>query len=241
MTGFMTTRQSKIDDLLFESVEEVRGEVIIPPSICFVKGVGKFTAEYSAEEDNGTSVLDTATNGIKLIQFVEQPSFGPEGTLGGFIDYNDTSTSITPVTLVADTWTTIPNDGLGAFTNKTYKPDGNVTELMDTSTGAINPTGLNIGDVILIRNDLKVNPNTNNASLEFRYQLGTGGSAYTLGKRLGRLDEGSGVDYRFSLSPDLIYMGDTNTRDNPISLQVKLTSGGTLTNAGTVITVGRYK
>ena len=36
-------------------------------------------------------------------------------------------------------------------------------------------------------------------------------------------------------------MGDTNTRDNPITLQVKLTSGGTLVNAGTVIQVIRYK
>lgn len=168
-------------------------------------------------------------------------SYAEAGLLGGFIDYNDTSTSTTPVTLVADTWTTIPNDGLGAFSNDSYKPDGNVTELMDTSTGAIDPTGLHLGDAILIRNDFTVNPNTNNASLEFRYQLGVGGGAYTLGKRLGRLDEGSGIGYRFSLSPDLIYMGDANTRDNLITLQVKLTSGGTLVNAGTVIQVLRYK
>ena len=102
--------------------------------------------------------------------------------------------------------------GLGAFTNKTYKPDGSVVELMDTSTGAIDPTGLQLGDTILIRNDFTVTPSTNNASLEFRYQLGTGAGSYTLQKRLGRLDEGSGNPYRFSLSPDLIYMGDTNTK-----------------------------
>ena len=36
----------------------------------------------------------------------------------GFIDYNDSSTSSTPVILLANTWTEIPNDGLGAFTNK---------------------------------------------------------------------------------------------------------------------------
>ena len=182
--------------------------------------------------DEGKIMIKGPSNRFRLAE---------AGFLGGFIDYNDTSTSTTPITLVADTWTTIPNDGLGAFSNNSYKPNGNVTELMDTSTGAIDPTGLQLGDTILIRNDFTVNPNTNNASLEFRYQLGTGGGAYTLGKRLGRLDEGSGTDYRFSLSPDLIYMGDTNTRDNPITLQVKLTSGGTLVNAGTVIQVIRYK
>jgi len=160
---------------------------------------------------------------------------------GGFIDYNDTSTSTTPISLVSDTWTTIPNDGLGAFTNKAYKPNGDVVELMDNSTGAIDPTGLKLGDTILIRNDFTVTPSTNNASLQFRYQLGAGAGSYTLEKRLGRLDEGSGSPYRFSLSPDLIYMGDTNTRDNPISLQVKLSTGGTLVNAGSVIQLISYK
>ena len=112
---------------------------------------------------------------------------------------------------------------------------------MDTSTGAIDPTELDLGDTLLIRNDFTVNPNTNNASLEFRYQLGTGGGAYTLNKPLGRLDQGSGQDYRFSLSPDLIYMGDANTRDNHIVLQVKLSTGGTLVNAGSAIQVIKYQ
>jgi len=149
----------------------------------------------------------------------------------GFIDYNDTTGSIS---LVSDTWTTIPNDGQGAFSNDTYKPQG-VTDLMDVSDGSIDPTQLTLGDTILIRNDFKINPNTNNALLEFRYELGNGGGLYTLESTLGRLDDGSGKDYRFSLKPDLIYMGDTNTLNNPIRLQVKLSTNGTLLNAGSVI------
>ena len=149
----------------------------------------------------------------------------------GFMDYNDTTGN---VSIVSDTWTTIPNDGLGAFTNKAYKPIG-VTEFMDSSVGSITVDELDLGDTIIIRNDFTINPNTNNALLEFRYQLGTGGAAYTLQTPLGRLDDGSGKDYRFSLKPDLIYMGDLNTKDNPIGLQVKLSTDGVLNNAGTVI------
>jgi len=149
----------------------------------------------------------------------------------GFIDYNDTTGA---VSLTANTWTTIPNDGAGGFSNDTYKPEG-VTELMNVSTGAIDTSELHLGDAILIRNDFEINPNTNNALLEFRYQLGSGGNIYTLETTLGRLDDGSGKNYRFSLKPDLIYMGDTNTKDNPILLQVKLSTNGTLTNAGSVI------
>ena len=158
---------------------------------------------------------------------------------GGFLDYNDTSTLSAPVSLISNTWTTIPNDGLGAFTNKNYLPYG-VNELIDTSTGAIDPTELGLGDYILIRNDFTVTPSTNNSSLEFRYTLGTGAGAYTLEKRLGRLDQGSGTSYRFSLGVDEIYMGDTNTRDNHIGLQVRLSSNGTLINAGSAISVIRY-
>jgi hypothetical protein len=161
----------------------------------------------------------------------------PNFTLsGGFIDYNDTSTSTTAVTLVADTWTTVPNDGLGSFTNKNYPPRG-VSELMNTSTGAFDFSELELGDTVLIRNDITVTPNVNNASLELRYQLGTGGGLYYLQKRLGRLDEGSGIGYRISLEPDLIYMGDANTRDNEGVLQVKLTSAGSFVNAGCAIQV----
>ena len=152
----------------------------------------------------------------------------------GFIDYNDTSTSASPVLLAANTWTTIPNNGLGAFTNKTYTPEG-ITELMDVNTGALDATQTELGDTILIRNDYTIIPNINNSLLSFRYSLGGSGGEYTLEKLVGRLDSGSGLNYRQSLVPDLIYMGDTNTKDNPIFLQVKLSEAGTLINAGSVI------
>lgn len=158
----------------------------------------------------------------------------------GFIDYNDNSTALNPVVLSEDTWTVIPNDGLGVFTNKNYLPT-NVTELMDTTTGKIDPTQLQLGDIIIIRNDFTVIPQTNNASLRFRYTLGGGAGAYTLEKRLGRLDEGSGIEYRFSLATDKIYMGDANTRDNHIGLEVKSSTPATLVNAGTVISVMKYE
>ena len=66
------------------------------------------------------------------------------GRVIGFMDYNDTTGSIA---VPSETWTTIPNNGLGAFTNKSYPPHG-VTELMDVSTGEIDPTELELGDVL---------------------------------------------------------------------------------------------
>ena len=55
---------------------------------------------------------------------VANGSGGGGGPTNGFADYNDTSTAGAPVNLLADTWTTLPNDGLGAFTNLGYLPSG---------------------------------------------------------------------------------------------------------------------
>ena len=158
-----------------------------------------------------------------------------QGRVVGFIDYNDTTG---PITLLANVWTDLPNNGQGAFTNKSYRPVG-VSELMDNATGEIDPTGLDLGDVIFIRNDFTVTPQVNDSALDFRYVLGDGAGEYFLEQQIGRLDRGSGIGYRFSLRVDEIYMGDSNTRDNPITLQVKCSGNATLENAGSVITVGK--
>ena len=153
----------------------------------------------------------------------------------GFGDYNDTSTTATPLVLTANTWTTIPNNNAGAFTNTAYLPD-RCTRLMNPA-GQILVDELDLGDFLHIRNDFKINPSVDNGIVDFRYQLGTGADAYELETLKGRLDDGSGKDYRFNLGTDFIYVGDLNTRDNPITIQVKLSVDGTLVNAGTVIGV----
>ena len=99
-----------------------------------------------------------------------------QGRVVGFIDYNDTTG---PITLLANVWTDLPNNGQGAFTNKSYRPVG-VSELMDNATGEIDPTGLDLGDVMFIRNDFTVTPQVNDSALDFRYVLGDGAGEYFL-------------------------------------------------------------
>ena len=157
-----------------------------------------------------------------------------QGNLG-YVDYNDASTASSPLTLVADTWTSLPNAGLGGFTNDSNRPPG-TSSLLGTG-GALDVSGLDIGSDLLIRPDFTVTPSVNNASLFFRFLLGAGGNAYTLEQSLGRLDLGAGVDYRYALAALYIYIGDSNTRDNPINLQVKLSSSGSVVNAGMAVKV----
>ena len=153
----------------------------------------------------------------------------------GFLDYNDTSTSASPVSVIANVWTDLPNNGLGAFTNKAYAPTG-VTEVLNTSTGYLDFTQLSLGSEIIVRNDFTVTPATNNALLEARYLLGDGSGQYPLQFWSERLDNGSGIGYqRVTSFP--IYMGDTNTKSNPGRLQVRLSTSGTVVNAGVYVSI----
>lgn len=150
----------------------------------------------------------------------------------GFVDYNNASGD---VSLTSETWTDVPNDTLGSFTNVNYIPS-NVTSLIDDSTGYLDFTELELGQEISVRNDFTITPNTNNALLQVRYVLGTGAGEYALLFWSERLDSGSGIDYQRVITFP-IYMGDTNTRDNPGKLQVKLSTPGTLNNSGSYISV----
>lgn len=183
--------------------------------------------------DKGTALTHDQLDD-NFVHFDERVDIQETTALNGFADYNDTSTSSSPVNLVADTWTDIPNDGLGPF-SQLQMPNG-VTTLLGAN-GSIDATQLTIYSDILIRQDFTVTPNNNNAALFFRYKLGTGAGEYFLEKSIGRLDQGAGVGYRHSLTTDYIYMGDSNTKDNPIQPQVKLSAGGTLVNAGMAIKV----
>lgn len=185
---------------------------------------------------NLVKYIQDVVNGVCDLQALAGAVSSPDGNTyiqyQGFMDYNNSSNSIP---LVADTWTDVPNNGLGAFTNKLYKPNG-VDEVLDTSTGYLDFSDLTLGSQILVRNDFTIVPNTNNCLLEVRYVLGQGAGEYSLKFWSERLDNGSGIEYQRVLSFP-IYMGDSNTKGGPGKLQVKLSTSGTLNNAGSYIKI----
>ena len=150
----------------------------------------------------------------------------------GFMDYNDTTGS---VSLVSDTWTDVPNNGLGVSTNKTYKP-ALINEVLDSSNGYLDFSELTLGTQLLIRNYFTIIPNVNNSSLQVRYLLGQGAAEYELKIRDEKLDMGSGIDYQKVISIPL-YIGDENTKGGAGKLQVKLSHNGTLINSGSYIKI----
>ena len=144
-------------------------------------------------------------------------------------DYNDTSSQNTPIPVTNGDWADIPNDGLGSFTQEGYLPDG--FDLLDS--GALSITDFDLGGAIFVRNDLIFTPNINGSRAEFRYKLGAGPDTYYQQKALGPLFEGANTPVEFGAEADYIYVGDENTRQNPIVLQARIIGGGgTIVNRG---------
>ena len=187
--------------------------------------------------------LDVAFTKESFIAWVYSKKLGFKTATGGsvadkngFVDYNDLATATTPINIISDTWTDIPNDTLGAFTNTNYLPDG-VTTLINGVNGYLDFSELTLGSDVLIRIDFVINPNTNNSLLETRYILGQGAGEYSLPVRSRRLDSGSGINYSSEKGSFYIYMGDINTLGGVGKLQVRLSTNGVLINNGVAIKI----
>lgn len=149
------------------------------------------------------------------------------GTLvQGVYDYNDLATASTPIPLtLADTQYEMTNDGAGAFTNKTYALPG-VADLWDTATNRFDFTGLSLGDTVDIRFDFEVTTSSANTAIDFVIELGIGGSAYQLTFVPSSSDFKAAGTYKV-VSWFGIYMGDSNTLDNPARILARSDNTGT--------------
>lgn len=198
------------------------------------------TESYSALKEEQQQELRELTE-ANLVSLDGQTGTDAVGVISAknyFVDYNDSYTALNPITLLDNVWTTLTNDGAGVYSNTNFLPPN--TSFLNTATGALDFSSLNIGDSVIIRNEFKITPNRDFKQLYFRYSLGAGAGAYNLEYYVSDLTAGAGVEYKFNLNAQFIYLGDSNTKDNPIFLQAKLLGGGTLINNGTAIQILKY-
>lgn len=97
----------------------------------------------------------------------------PDKLRGGFADFNDALTSVTPISYVtADNWRLLTNNKLGTFTNIAHLPEGITTALY--ASNQFDFSELSLGDMINIRQDIVVTTTTNNQVVKTRLRLGIG-------------------------------------------------------------------
>lgn len=145
----------------------------------------------------------------------------------GLYDYNDATTTGTPIALtLANTFYDLTNDGAGAFTNKTYALDG-LDDIWDVATNQFDWTDgtvLALGDTVDIRVDVDIITTGTNKAFELDIELGVGGAPYKLPiiPLVNFKTAGTYHDVRMMS----IYMGDSNTLDNPAKLEAKADGAG---------------
>lgn len=136
----------------------------------------------------------------------------------GLVDYNDAATAGTPLVVTeVGSPVPLPNDGLGAFTNKIFIPDG-ITDIWDTLTDKFDFTELSLGDMIDIRLDVALITSSVNTQIKIDMRLGIGGSEYLVPfiPEVNFKDTGTHPLTRFNG----IYMGDTNTLNNGAHFEI---------------------
>jgi hypothetical protein len=181
----------------------------------------------------GANITLVATPGNVLVSGVA----AAQEKVSGFIDYNDVTTASTPVSIPAtNTFTKLTNDGAGGSTNKLFPPTG-VTELWNVATNQFDFTQLELGDQVDIRFDVEVTTTVANQGFEIQLTLGIGGSPYT--KTMFQ-----GVRVTPGAKPTVpyfgIYMGDTDTLNNPCEVGVKSASACSVKVIGWYIRVIKY-
>ena len=147
----------------------------------------------------------------------------------GFVDYNDLATATTPITITGGGgFVYLTNDELGAFTNKSYPPGG-VTDVWDSSTNAFDFSELNLGSKMDYRLDVTITTTAANQEVDLQIELAIGAGVYSLS--VAQRQYKTAGTYPAVVS-NFVYMGDSNTMDNPAKF--KISSG----NNATVIVNG---
>lgn len=143
-------------------------------------------------------------------------------TRTGIYDYNDLTTASTPITLTpTGTYIDMTNDGAGTSTLLTYKlPD--VANPWNVSTDRFDFTDFALGDWVDVRLDLTVTTSAANTLIETGIELGLGGTAYTLNVDASEFKTAGTYNIVRYVG---LYIGDTNTKDNPGKIKMKSDAG----------------
>ena len=188
--------------------------------LAVVMGAGYFTAKrfQLSEGDWIMAVLGDGNALLKVNADLISASDAAVSSLpsdnfsGGFFDYNDLATASTPIVVTGGGgFVKLTNDEAGPQTLKTFAPNG-VTDVWDAANDEFDWSDLSLGDMVDIRVDLLVTTSSPNQTVDVRLFLAVGGSEYSIPFEEAFVKtSGANVINRYNG----IYLGDTNTLNNP--------------------------
>lgn len=162
--------------------------------------------------------VDTPFTRATLQTFVGDFNEGGGGIVAhGVVDYNDLTTQTTPIVIASGFVPSfLTNDGLGAFTNKTFVPPS-IGETWNVITNEFDFSDLPLGSKLHYRLDFEITTSANNQPVITEIEVAIGGFPYTL--NINRSEFKSIGTYQIAVS-NWIYIGDSNTKDNPAKFKI---------------------
>lgn len=154
--------------------------------------------------------------------------------LNGWWNYDDATTSGTPIALTAaDTRYTLTNDALGGNNDTTYGLTG--VDIWNSSTNRFDFSNLAVGDMYMIRADVVINNSGANGLFTLDLELGEGsGSSFFL--PMNQLYVKSAGSVRW-ITTYMGFVGSSLTKDNPARITMQSdTTGDTVEVNGWYVT-----
>ena len=159
--------------------------------------------------------------------------------LSGVADYADTGTATTPITILADTFTFITNNGLGVNTDLANLPDG-VTVIWDTVANQFDFSELSIGTVVDFRFDLNIIAPANNTDVELAIDFAIGG-AVSFTQTVARKFYKKAGTYLNEIFLAKVYIKNSNMMDFPAKPKIKIDGITTLVSNGWLVSISNLK
>ena len=124
---------------------------------------------YSAKFDNVTSDLPAINKVVAAdMNEIKDSVNSLYDSIGGWVDYEDSATAVTPINLTANVWTDLTNDKAGSGTITTYKPSFITGDLWNSASNSLDFSEVGAGRVMIVRNDFDITAGASNTRLDAR-------------------------------------------------------------------------
>lgn len=137
----------------------------------------------------------------------------------GFVDYNDAATGVTPINVLANTWTKLTNDKLGPFTKEDQLP-GAVTRVWDATTNQFKFNELPLNTTMDGRFDIVVTTTAANQIVDLSAFVAIGsGSAFEFPLTTSLQFKTAGT---YKLTPfNGMYIGSADVKNYPTEIKLR--------------------
>ena len=209
----------------------------VRPDKLTTAGIALLTAE------DGRIVYDTDLDKLKhydgnVWRIIQDEGLTASGSaFFGLFAYSDLATQSSPIAVTGGGgFVDLTNDTLGAQTNTSFPPDG-ITSLWNASTNRMDFTELSLGSQVHYRFDTTITTVGANAEVDMAIEAALGAFNYTIG--ISRQTFKSAGTYNMTVG-SFIWIGDTNTGDNPAKIKIESTNDATIAVNGWSFYVHKY-